>query len=118
MTVYPLSHAKGWQDGSSDDLAAGCLHGILAGSAGEGHVDGAREGVARQAADGAAVLGIDGELHCSRLVDAVSLQGQRAGDAPMVDSASGGTMGIGVSFDVMPCHSSCILTREVFAVSC
>ena len=79
MTVHPLSYASGADHHSRQDLATGCLHGILAGSAGEGHVNGARDGVARQAGDGAAVLRVDWELHCSQLVDGLILDGQAAG---------------------------------------
>ena len=63
MLVDPSAHADGGHQQSSDDGTARGAHGVLAVAAGEHYANGASEWITREASDGAAVLGVDGELH-------------------------------------------------------
>jgi hypothetical protein len=63
MTIDPSTHTHRGHQQSSDDDTAGCLHSVLAGSAGECNQHSASEWITREASDGAAELRVDGELH-------------------------------------------------------
>jgi len=63
MLVDPSAHAERGHQQSTDDGTARGAHGVLAVAAGEHYANAASEWVGSQAGDGAAVLGVDGELH-------------------------------------------------------
>ena len=76
VTVQPLSHAQGGDDGSRQDgTARDPSKAVLLRSAGERHPNGARDRVADDLTGGAAVLAVDGK-HVGFVWYAVSLQGQ------------------------------------------
>jgi len=94
MAVDPDAHAKGGHQQSGEDGTTGdATESVHGRPAGEGHPNAARDGVGSQAGDGAAVLGVDGELHGSgRLVDLLIVDGE-GGVAPPLSIFEGGQFG-------------------------
>jgi len=79
--IDPSAHTHRAEQQSSDDGTARGAHGVLAVAAGEHYANAARDGVGSQATDGAAVQGVDFELHGSgRLIDGLIVS--RGGGAP------------------------------------
>ena len=90
VTVHPLSHTDRGQDGSAQDGTAGDpSESVLFRSTGEGHPNGASDGVACDLTSAGTVLRVDWE-HWSRFVCGFSLDGLGASSAPACATRRGG----------------------------